>query len=143
MFGLMRFRCGTDSNDQQRRWRMHYCGTCKTIGSRYGQRARLMLNHDAAFLAELLNSLTGVDAEQWPRAYRSWNCLRLPSAQDVPRVLRYTAAANVLLGEYKVRDHEADSRHRRWVWIRRWMSPAFRRARGDLRELGFPLEETE
>ena len=103
MFGLMRFRCSPNSEGDQRRWRMHYCGTCKTIGTRYGQRARLLLNHDAAFLAELLTSLTGADAEQWPRAYRSWNCMRLPSAEEIPPLLRYAAAANILLGEYKVR----------------------------------------
>ena len=57
-------------------------------------------------------------------------------------MLRYTAAANILLGEYKVRDHETDSRRRRWVWVRRWLSPAFRKARSDLREFAFPLEQT-
>jgi hypothetical protein len=125
---------------------MHYCGTCKTIGSRYGQRARMLLNHDAAFLGELLSALTGADAEQWPQAYRSWNCMSLPSTREMPLLLRYTAAANVLLGEYKVRDHEEDSRTRRtgrlWNWARRFFSQAFRKAQQDLAEFGFPLRET-
>ena len=142
MFGLMRLHRGPHSNEIERRWRMHYCGTCKTIGSRYGQRARLMLNHDAAFLGELLNSLARWDVEQWPDAYRSWNCMRLPSGQEMPEVLRYSAAANILLAEYKVRDHEMDSGRRRWVWVRRWLSPAFRKARSDLRDFAFPLEQT-
>jgi hypothetical protein len=141
MFGLMQFRRG--SNQEERRWRMHYCGTCKTIGSRYGQRARLFLNHDAAFLAELLDVLNSVDCEQWPESYRSWNCMRLPHTQETPVLLRYTAAVNVLLGEYKVRDHEADSRKRRWTWIRRCFSNAFRKAHNDLAALGFPVEECD
>ena len=122
---------------------MHYCGTCKTIGSRYGQGARLLLNHDAAFLAELLDALTGADAEQWSSAYASWNCMRLPSDGEMPLVLRYAAAANVLLGEYKVRDHEADSGRRRWAWIRRWFSPAFRKAQSDLAAFGFPIAQAD
>jgi hypothetical protein len=141
MFGLMQFRCG--ANEQERRWRMHYCGTCKTIGSRYGQRARLFLNHDAAFLAELLDALTGSDCEQWPQSYASWNCMRLPSAEEIPVLLRYTAAVNVLLGEYKVRDHETDSRKRRWTWIRRCFSVPFRKAQSDLASLGFPVAECD
>jgi hypothetical protein len=143
MFGLMRFGCGAKEPELERRWRMHYCGTCKTIGSRYGQRARLFLNHDAAFLAELLDWMTGADAEQWSEAYRSWNCMSLPDDEEMPLLLRYTAAVNVLLGEYKVRDHEADSRRAWWTWLRRWFSPAFRKAQSDLVALEFPVEEVE
>ncbi len=43
MFGLMK-----------RPPREPYCGTCKTMGERYGQKTRLLLNHDTVFLAELL-----------------------------------------------------------------------------------------
>src|SRR5580692_7948837 len=129
MFGLMRLRCGSSSEADQRVWRMHYCGTCKTIGSRYGQRARLFLNHDAAFLAELLSALAGTDCEQWPESYRSWNCMRMPSEPEIPLLLRYCAAVNVLLVEFKVRDHETDSKRRIWRSIRRWFNPAFHRAR--------------
>ena len=45
MFGIMK-----------RAERLPYCGSCKTIGAMYGQRARLLLNHDMVFLAELLIS---------------------------------------------------------------------------------------
>ena len=34
--------------------RLAYCGSCKTIGAMYGQRVRLLLNHDMVFLGELL-----------------------------------------------------------------------------------------
>lgn len=40
MFGLMK-----------RGPRLPYCGTCKTLGALYGQQARLLLNHNVAFLA--------------------------------------------------------------------------------------------
>ena len=138
MFGFMRHH-----GVAQREWRLHYCGTCKTIGSLYGQRARLLLNHDTAFLAELLNSLNGEDAEQWANPYRSWNCMRLPSREQMPVILRYVSAVNVLLGEYKVRDHEVDSPAVHWRWARRFFSPAFRKAQHELAELGFPLAQTD
>ena len=117
MFGLMRFHGEPGCVDEQRRrWRLHYCGTCKTIGRQYGQRARMLLNHDAVFLAELVTALGARDVEQWGDSYKSWNCMRLPEVDEMPRVLRYVAAINVLLSEYKVADHAVDSRHARWRW---------------------------
>jgi hypothetical protein len=103
----------------------------------------MLLNHDATFLAELLDALTKSDAGTWPLAYQSWNCARLPKRADMPVVMRYVAAVNVLLGDYKVRDHEADSPSRRWRWARRIFSPSFRKAQQDLTDLGFPLEQTD
>ena len=141
MFGLMRFRGQAGTLDEQRQqWRLHYCGTCKTLGRRYGQRARVLLNHDAVFLAELLNAL-GAEDEQWAAAYVSWNCMSLPAAEETPVVLRYVSAANVLLSEYKVADHEADSPGWRWQWVRLFLSPSFRKAHADLAAADFPVDE--
>lgn len=136
MFGFLRHRA-----QDRRNWRLHYCGTCKTIGTLYGQRSRMLLNHDAAFLAELLDAVAGTDAETWSEEYRSWNCLRMPA--NPPVLLRYVAAVNVLLGDYKVRDHETDSGARRWRLARRYFSRPFRKARRDLESLGFSLEQAD
>src|SRR5947209_16826565 len=103
MFGLMRFRGEPGAVDvQKRQWRMHYCGTCKTIGRNYGQKARLLLNHDTVFLAELLTVLTSEKVEQWSPAYQSWNCLSLPKDDEAPAVLRYVSAVTMLLSDYKI-----------------------------------------
>jgi hypothetical protein len=67
--------------------------------------------------------------------------MNLPADAEMPVLLQYAAAANVLLGEYKVLDHEADSRRRHWTWIRRFFSPAFRKAQRDLRSFGFPVDQ--
>lgn len=141
MFGLMRFRSAHCVDDERRRqWRLHYCGTCKTLGARYGQRSRLLLNHDAVFLGELLTSLTENAGRPWAPAYESRNCFRLPDPGETDSVLRYAAAATVLLSEYKVDDHRADSGLTRWTWARRLLSPSFRAARADLGSAGFPTE---
>ena len=79
MFGLMRSRaCGL--GPEERRRRLHYCGTCKTMGRLYGQRSRTLLNFDAVFAAELLTALAGTDGlDAWDGAYQSVNCFRLPA----------------------------------------------------------------
>ncbi len=143
MFGLMHFRETTEAVEERRRWRMHYCGTCKTIGRQYGQRSRMLLNHDIGFLAELLTALSAEDVERWGSPYHSFNCMNIPADKEIPSVLRYAAAVNVLLSDYKLADHEVDSRKRRWVWARRIFSQNFRNARRELARLGFPLDETD
>ena len=62
MFGLMRSRSCALGPDEKLRRRLHYCGTCKSIGSRYGQSARLLLNFDSVFAAEVLTAVAGIDA---------------------------------------------------------------------------------
>ena len=113
------------------------------MGRQYGHKSRLLLNHDVVFLAELLTQLGGEDVEAWGGAYQSRNCVRLPGKQEMPVVLRYAAAANVLLSEYRVADHQVDSRGRRWAYVHRFFSRSFRAARKDLAALEFPLAECD
>ncbi|MCU0238408.1 MAG: DUF5685 family protein, partial [Pyrinomonadaceae bacterium] len=78
MFGLMRAKtCGMSADEKHFR-RLNYCGTCKTIGSLYGQKSRLLLNNDTVFLAEILTSLSDENVESWQKSYQSYNCLNLP-----------------------------------------------------------------
>jgi Family of unknown function (DUF5685) len=143
MYGLMRARHCGQSVEQGERHRFHYCGTCKTLGRLYGQRSRLLLNHDAVFLAELLTLLS---AESPPRnadkAYLSYNCLSLPRSEDgMPRALQLAAAANILLTEFKVADRIKDGGLVRWRLVQRFFSGGFRRATAMLRRSGFPVDE--
>ena len=138
MFGLMRARTCARHTEPWRQWRNHYCGTCKTIGARYGQVARMALNHDTVFLGELLTAL-GSDFER-SAAYRSFNCMSLPGHDvEMPVVLRYAAAATLVLAEFKVIDHIEDTGRRRWRALERVFSLAFRKAERDLLNMGFPF----
>jgi hypothetical protein len=131
MFGLMR-----------RPPRLPYCGTCKTLGAVYGQRARMLLNHDAVFLAELMIEASA--EPEWSRAHRSFNCLSMPKREDaMPIALDFTAAATVALAHFKVADHVVDTRRAHWRWAARLLSPSYRRAAVRLRGWGFPLGEVE
>ncbi|HZS07251.1 MAG TPA: DUF5685 family protein [Blastocatellia bacterium] len=135
--------CGQTAEQKYRR-RLHYCGTCKTLGRLYGQRSRLLLNHDAVFLGELLSLLAenGHEPEKWCSAYQSYNCLSLPpTADEMPLPLQFAAAANILLTEFKVADQIRDSKRRHWRLARRYFSDAFRRASRQLNEWKFPLDD--
>ena len=126
MFGLMK-RAG----------RLAYCGSCKTIGAMYGQRARLLLNHDTVFLAELLMEKS--EPTEWTAAHRSFNCMAMP--KEHPAVLQYAATATVALAHFQVEDKIVDSDW--WIWraVRRLFSPTYRKAAARLRRSGFPLQE--
>ena len=146
MYGLMRARHCGQSLEQSDRHRFHYCGTCKTMGRLYGQRSRLLLNHDAVFLAELLTLLSAEQpASNVDKAYLSYNCLSLPksrgSEDDMPLALRLAAAANILLTEFKVADRIKDGGLFRWRLVQRLFSSGFRRAAALLRRLDFPVDE--
>ncbi len=119
--------------------RLPYCGTCKTLGAVYGQRTRLLLNHDTAFLAEVLLEAGGVPLSG--AAYRSFNCLALPHEKnDIPVPLQYAAAVAVVLAHLRIADHRRDARKLRWLFAEHALSRQYRRAAQHLRSLGFPFD---
>jgi hypothetical protein len=133
MFGLMK-----------RGPRLSYCGTCKTLGAVYGHATRVFLNHDTAFLAEVLLDLGGASPSS--PAYRSFNCLTLPRTdQEIPVALRYAAAITVALAYFRVADHRLDAatpgRRLQWELAARGLRRPYRRAAQQLRSLGFPLDD--
>jgi len=143
MYGLMRARHCGQNIEQSELHRFHYCGTCKTMGRLYGQRSRLLLNHDAVFLAELL-TLLSAESPSWnaDKAYLSYNCLSLPGSEDgMPRALQLAAAANILLTEFKVADRIKDGGLVRWRLVQRFLSGGFQRATAMLRRSGFPVDD--
>ena len=132
-------KCGLSQEERQFR-RLNYCGTCKTMGSVFSAKARLLLNHDVVFLAELLSALSGEILAGWSRPYQSFNCLSLPK-DSAPSSLRWAAAANVILAEFKIEDHLDDGEGRGYKLARRAFSKDFQKAETLLVEWGFPLDE--
>jgi len=113
------------------------------MGRLYGQRSRLLLNHDAVFLAELLTLLSAEPpTRNADKAYLSYNCLSLPGSEDaMPPALQLAAAANILLTEFKVADRIKDGGLIRWRLVQRLLSGGFRRSAALLRRLKFPVDE--
>ncbi|HLM03347.1 MAG TPA: DUF5685 family protein, partial [Pyrinomonadaceae bacterium] len=141
MFGLMRAKkCGMSEAEKHFR-RLHYCGTCKTIGSLYGQKARFLLNHDTVFLAEILTGLSGENApENWQSAYQSYNCLNLPKS-EMPLPLEFAATANLILAEFKLADKITDENSVAGKITRKTFSNSFQKARKKLEARQFPFEK--
>jgi hypothetical protein len=57
MFGLVAANSAQLNEEQRRRYGAAYCGLCRALGERHGQRARLSLTYDLTFLVLLLDSL--------------------------------------------------------------------------------------
>lgn len=142
MFGLMRAKTCSLSDEQKEQRRLHYCGTCKTIGAIYNHKARFLLDHDAVFLAEVLTALGGENIESWQPALYSFNCLRLP-INKIPVALEFAATANVVLAEFKIKDQLADTNQIRWRLADSTFAKTFTIARRKLENWQFPFARLE
>jgi hypothetical protein len=146
MFGLMKARSCSQPSELKLHRRLHYCGTCKTLGGLYGQKTRALLNHDTVFFAEVLSAISvNKDAlGSWNRSYQSYNCLSLPHTREqMPLPLQLAATATLVLAEFKIADHIKDSKRRIWKTARRLFSHRFREASARLKEWQFPLDELQ
>lgn len=140
MFGLMKACSCQGSATEREQHRLHYCGTCKSIGRLYGQKARLFLNHDIVFLNELLTDLQPRQTT-FASAYVSRNCMMLPAAREIPWTMEYAAATNVLLAQFKLLDHAKDTGSRVVQLATKTFTREFESARKTLARLRFPTEE--
>jgi Family of unknown function (DUF5685) len=151
MFGLMRpINCSKGmKGEHSRDHRWYYCGVCKTIGSRFGNKMRLFLNHDIAFLAQLIGEC-GLETHTQNRdhldvAFNRANCLVLPGKEEttgIPLSFQMAAAVNILLSELTITDKIADTGSEKglpWQWLKKKISPAGGDARELLNRWKFPL----
>ncbi len=141
MFGLLQRRtCSTDAASRND-YRLHYCGTCKTMGALYGQPSRMLLNFDAVFFAELLTNLSRQQAATWHESYQQQNCFALPTEEaSMPASLRYAATANVLLAELKNDDNLRDGGGILWKGAKWILSDAYQKAAAAMRGFGLNTE---
>ncbi len=146
MFGLMKSIKNSTSNDEYRKdYRLHYCGTCKTMGKKYGQRTRVLLNHDVVFLGQLLSAFDNEeqDKKQWDSQYFVKKCFALPKkAEKIPKVLEYTAAINVMLGALKIEDNILDSKKgfkQGWKTARSLLKSKVKKTEKTLLSWSFPV----
>ncbi len=145
MFGLMKPRgCSHNQGvESAAHRRLHYCGTCKTMGKLYGQRSRMLLNNDAVFLAELLTAL-GPDqssVKSWAKPLQSYNCASLPANEEqMPLALRFASAATLVMSEMKLKDAVEDSPKSGMKLIGKLYSESFFKAASQLNEWGVPMD---
>lgn len=88
-------------------FRAYYCGVCKSIGRRYGQLKRLLLNYDSTFLAILIASAAG----EQPGVGKE-RCIAHPVVKrhivKSSAVIDYASDINVLLAYYNLEDNRRD-----------------------------------
>lgn len=145
MYGLMKAQsCSRHNKEEANLHRLHYCGTCKTMGRLYGQKSRFLLNNDAVFFAELLTLLSadGTVPTEWGQAYQSYSCFSLPEPTErMPLSLQIAASATLIMIEFKLADQIADSTGGTWRVVQRLFSPSFYEAAERLKGWGFPIAE--
>lgn len=108
MFGLMRSTCGDSDHKNSYSFRQSYCGTCKAIGSQFGQRSRMLLNFDAAFLGEILEAYHLKSATE-VKTIVPFDCFDIPDQNSIPKSYRYASKVNMLFVALKAMDNEWDS----------------------------------
>ena len=108
MFGYVVANLEDATGPEKERYRAVYCGLCRALGRRCGQRCRLALTYDMAFLVLLLGSLYEPE-ETRSRA----RCVAHPlKAHDFVRnrFTDYAADVTVALAYHKCRDDWSDER---------------------------------
>lgn len=87
-------------------YRAFYCGVCKALGKRYGQKARLLLNYDLAFLALLIG------ARKPDYIIKSGTCMVKAKKQHFAygHAIDLAADINVLLAYFKFKDDWQDEK---------------------------------
>ncbi len=144
MFGLMQFKGCQKTDEELYRRRLLYCGTCKAIGSSYGQSARMLLNNDVVFLGEVLQAISTEGTariEDWAPAFQSYNCMSLPTEAEVPLTLRIAAAVSMILSELKFEDHIDDGGSIVVRGAKRCLDPVFTKSESEFSLLKFPMED--
>ncbi len=141
MFGLMQFHSCHKTDEERAQHRLLYCGTCKAIGTLYGQSSRVFLNNDVVFLAQLLEKIAPAQIQMnigSKSAFRNFNCMLLPQEAEIPQSMRVASAVCVTLAALKVEDHLEDTKSGASKLTARVFSKQFRTALEDLVAVGFP-----
>ncbi|WP_261343595.1 DUF5685 family protein [Gimesia panareensis] len=131
------------SESENRRHMSAYCSLCGLLSSRYGLKSRMLVVHDIATLWWLLESPSSANEEKLPVG----NCVRGGAGKLKKRgfseLQKFLAAMSAYTIGIKVKDDIADGRN--WkTRMANWMySGQFAKARTDLIEVGFDVENLE
>lgn len=111
MFGFILPNLESLDEEEKRRYRAVYCGVCRSIRRRYGQRCRLAVSYDMTFLALVLGSLYEPVEERGSK--------RCPVHPTEPQDFAcspytdYAADLSVALAYHKLLDDWRDDRSKR------------------------------
>jgi hypothetical protein len=106
VFGYITIDPGTLPKTALERYQGIYCGLCRTLKQRYGNKGRITLSNDMTFLTVLLNSL--YEPEE---VVSEGHCMFHPAKKQTfiqTEFSRYAADMNIVLAYHKCMDNWAD-----------------------------------
>jgi hypothetical protein len=90
-------------------FRAYYCGVCKSIGQKWGQLPRVVLNYDCTFLALLLSAIYEDNM-----SVKKQRCIAHPvkkhSYIEKNKFIDYASDINILLAYYNLKDNWVDDK---------------------------------
>lgn len=107
MFGYVRYDLPYLFMKDLTLYRAAYCGLCKGIGESCGQRARVALTYDVAFLSAILHNIAGIDFKIERQGCIGHRIKKRPIA-ETDELTRALGAVNTLLAYYKLTDDIRD-----------------------------------
>ncbi len=137
MFGYVRYDLPYLYVKDLTLYRAVYCGLCKGIGKSCGQRARLALTYDVAFLSAILHNIAGIDFKIEKQGCFEHRIRKRPIALVDP-MTEALGAVNTALAYYKLTDDIRDGGRGRCK--RLFFAKGFRRAKKNYPALVSVLE---
>ena len=111
MFGYVLANGSSLSKEEKAVYKAHYCGLCRVLRERYGQKAMMALSYDMVFLEMVLSDLTGAEESSGTE-----RCIPHPvkeHAYTITSCTEYAADMQMLLGYYSLLDQVHDEgKHR-------------------------------
>lgn len=107
------------------RYQSTYCGLCRAIRNRFGQKERMTLNYDMTFLVILLNGLY----EENNNSKEIWCPVHPTKKQHIfeNKYIDYAADMTILLAYYKCKDDWVDEKKKTGKLYGRMLQQAFLR----------------
>lgn len=128
MFGYVIPPMNDLPQEEAERFRRMYCGLCHTLGERYGQSARLILNYDFTYLAILL-SMPGTESRKAGRC--AVKAFRKKEFRVTDEAMELAADESVILAYWQARDGVADHdwlHGLKYRGVSALLEPAYRKA---------------
>ena len=125
MFGTIICNKKDLTEEEAERYQSVYCGLCRAIRNQFGQRERMTLNYDMAFLALLLNGLY----EENNNSKEIWCPVHPTKKQRIfeNKYIDYAADMTILLAYYKCKDDWEDERKKTGKLYGHMLEQAFQR----------------
>lgn len=128
MFGHIQANLNDLTQEEKDRYQAAYCGLCRTLGEKYGFRARISLTYDLTFLSLLLSSLYEPEERGGSSRCIVHPCKKHPYATN--SCTEYAADMTIALVYHKCLDDWKDEHKRTRKWYSSALEESYRTVKG-------------